>query len=66
MKNYKVKIEVKDMEVEATNEEEALENVIDLVKKCINSKIGINKITTKESIFEYDIIELKTNSNLNE
>lgn len=65
MKNYKVKIEVKDMEVEATNEEEALENVIDLVKKCINSKIGINKITTKESIFEYDIIELKTNSNLN-
>jgi len=64
MKNYKVKIKAKDMEIEAINEVEALEKVIDLVKKCINSKIGINKITTKESIFEYDVIELKTSSNL--
>lgn len=61
MKNYKVKIkkiEKTDMIVVAEDKDEAILSVQDLLDKCIEEKVNLNKIFTDKPNFIFEVEEL--------
>lgn len=61
MKNYKVKIkkiEKTDMIVVAEDKDEAVLNVHDLLDKCTEEKVNLNKVFTDKPSYIFEVEEL--------